>query len=39
MGNPVFVQIMEISFQPLFVSWKYVASLLNKQLRTFVSFG
>ena len=32
-------KIMEISFQPLFVSWKYVASLLNKQLRTFVSFG
>ena len=32
-------QIMEISFQPLFASWEYVASLRNKQLHTFVSFG
>ena len=32
-------KIMEIRFHPLFVSWEYVASLLNKQLRTFVSFG
>ena len=32
-------KIMEIRFHPLFVSWEYVASLRNKQLRTFVSFG
>lgn len=32
-------KIMGIRFHPLFVSWEYVASLLNKQLRTFVSFG
>ena len=32
-------KIMAIRIHPLFVSWEYVASLLNKQLRTFVSFG